>query len=158
MPSPQQQIAEISLEEADTLPKLLIEVMEGPVLAPGTTYTLTARGFPLSKRNVADGAVYFGKQAMDDETGEYKNDIVLPSTELGIGLMHFVIQYNRTQHAYSVKDLGQGSGTFIKIEKPLILTSGNVIAFGESHMAVDLLLDGKIQLKFLEGPAAGLTR
>ena len=148
----------MTIEEAQALPKLLLEVQEGPVLEPGTRYLLTARGYPNSKRNIPDGMVYFGKQDADEATGESKNDIVLSSEEPGIGLMHFVIQFNRTQNAFAVKDLGQGSGTFIKIQAPLKLTTGNVIAFGESHMAVDMLLDGKIQLKFLEGAATNMTR
>ena len=151
-------VVTITPEEAELLPKLLLEVQEGPILTKGTQYMITARGYVNSKRSVPDGCVYMGKQDVDEATGEHKNDIVLPLNEPGIGMMHLIIQYDSVHSSYTVKDLGQGSGTFIKIEKPLKLNSGNVIAFGGSHMAVDLLIDGKIQLKFLEGPMSGTTR
>lgn len=40
-----------------------------------------------------------------------------------------------------MKDMGDGSGTFIKIEEPTILQSGTVICIGESHIVVGLIED-----------------
>lgn len=38
---------------------------------------------------------------------------------------------------YFIKDLGEGSGTFIKVDEPLILNNGYLISYGDSHMVVD---------------------
>jgi len=59
---------------------------------------------------------------------------------------------------YYLRDLGDGSGTFVRLDVPLILKHGYIISFGDSHMVVQFCQDmktqsnSKIQLKFLDGP------
>jgi len=53
---------------------------------------------------------------------------------------------------YYLKDLGEGTGTFLKLEKPLTLAQGSIISFADSHMVVLNKQPEKIQIKFLEGP------
>jgi len=62
-----------------------------------------------------------------------------------------------------LKDTGEGSGTFVRVDRPLILSNGFLIAFGESHMVVQIQkvrgdqmgeTKTKLSLKFLDGPKA----
>lgn len=49
-----------------------------------------------------------------------------------------VIKYNTIDRKYYLRDLGDGSGTFVRIEntRDLILKHGFIISFGDSHMCV----------------------
>ena len=49
-----------------------------------------------------------------------------------------------------MKDLSDGSGTFIKIQIPLKLVTGTIFSFGDNHIATFVTADS-ISLKFLEG-------
>jgi hypothetical protein len=42
------------------------------------------------------------------------NDVILPQAE-GFGPRHFSIKFNTDLSCYTLKDLGEGSGTFIKL-------------------------------------------
>lgn len=53
---------------------------------------------------------------------------------------------------YLLKDLGEGSGTFVKIEKPLLLKNNSIISYGVSHMGVKIS-NRSLTLTFLEGPS-----
>jgi len=75
-----------------------------------------------------------------------------------------VIKYNLDDKKYYMRDLGDGSGTFIRIDntKDLVLKHGFIISFGDSHMVVQFSSEvvdpnnqhvvQKITLKFLDGP------
>ncbi len=52
---------------------------------------------------------------------------------------------------YYIKDMGMGTGTFIKVDKDLVLKTGYIISFGDSHM-VSTIKPDKLHLKFLDGP------
>ena len=59
-----------------------------------------------------------------------------------------------------MKDLGEGSGTFVRVDKPLIVSTGFLVSFGDSHMVLDTAVDPKtkessITIKFGEGPLEG---
>ena len=85
------------------------------------------------------------------------NDYNFPQEELGVGKRHMVIKFSEANKKYYVKDLSDGTGTFIKIEKPLKLITNYIISFGDSHMTV-LVDTGQITLKFLEGIRANEKR
>ena len=86
-------------------------------------------------------------------TGEHYNDFVI-SNEVqeneqniisekqqvvgGIGKRHMVIKYNDVDKRYYLRDLGDGSGTFVRIDnsKDLILKHGFIVSYGDSHMVV----------------------
>lgn len=81
----------------------------------------------------------------------------------GIGKRHMVIKYNIDDKQYYLRDLGDGSGTFIRVDnrKDLILKHGFIVSYGDSHMVVQFSGDfhpetreliHKITLKFLDGP------
>lgn len=56
----------------------------------------------------------------------------------GIGKRHMVIKYNEVDKKYYLRDLGDGSGTFVRVDnsRDLILKHGFIISFGDSHMVV----------------------
>ena len=85
----------------------------------------------------------FGSQEYSDDHWEFLNDIIIKDDDesLGIGKRHFIIKYNIETKNYYLRDLGDGSGTFIKIETPLILKPGYIISYGDSHMVVQIFDD-----------------
>jgi hypothetical protein len=40
-----------------------------------------------------------------------------------------------------LKDLGEGSGTFIKVETNFVLKNGHIVSFGENHMVVGIVME-----------------
>ena len=76
------------------------------------------------------------------------------------GKRHMIIKYNMNDKRYYLRDLGEGSGTFVKIDHPLLLKNGYIISFGDSHLTVNFYQDinkktsltDRIQLKFIDGP------
>ena len=52
-----------------------------------------------------------------------------------------IIKYNIDDRHYYMRDLGDGSGTFVRLDKPLELKNGFIISFGYSHMAVNFFSD-----------------
>ena len=58
------------------------------------------------------------------------NDIVLSSEEPGIGKQHMLIDFRADRYGYFIRDLGHGTGTFIKLEESLILKTDFIISFG----------------------------
>ena len=95
----------------------------------------------------ADGITYFGQCANSDYI---HNDYNFPMDELGVGKRHMMIKYNDTNNKYYLKDLADGTGTFIKLTKQMKLESGYIISFGDTHMTI-LIEDHNIIIKFLEG-------
>ena len=142
----------ITKEEIEEGPQLMLEVLESPTMPKGTRYAINAGGYINSKRNAQDGCVYMGTAEHSEITGECPNDIVVPSDEIGMGGIHLLIQYKPERKTYFMRDCGQGTGTFVKIERPLVLKLGYIISYGDSHMYVNLETKDKIQLKFLDGP------
>jgi hypothetical protein len=59
--------------------------------------------------------------------------------DTGIGKRHMVIKYNLDNKHYYLRDLGDGSGTFVRLDIPLILKHGYIISFGDSHMVVQFV-------------------
>ncbi len=64
--------------------------------------------------------------------------------------MHIAVQYRQSEARFFVKDNGTESGTYLKVEKPLRLIQGEVLAFGESSMAITAAGE-TLALKFLGG-------
>ena len=48
-----------------------------------------------------------------------------------------IIKYNMADRQYYIRDLGKGSGTFVRLDVPLNLKNGFIISFGTSHLTVN---------------------
>eukprot|EP00826_Nyctotherus_ovalis_P054860 TRINITY_DN722_c0_g1_i1.p2 TRINITY_DN722_c0_g1~~TRINITY_DN722_c0_g1_i1.p2 ORF type:complete len:158 (-),score=29.29 TRINITY_DN722_c0_g1_i1:1184-1657(-) len=152
-----ERVHEITRQEVSAAPQLVLEVMESPTLTRGAVFEINAAGYVNSKRNARDGYTYMGTAESTDNVEGYQNDIVVSSNEIGMGATHLVVQYRPDERAYFVRDYGQGTGTFVKIEKPVVLKEGFIISYGESHMLVNTLTNNEIQLKYLDGQRADQT-
>ncbi len=75
----------------------------------------------------------------DGDSHELFNDIVLDQDEeQGLGSRHFIIKYSMDHKSYYLRDLGEGNGTFVRLDTPLLLKHGFIISFGDSHMVVSI--------------------
>lgn len=120
----------------------------------GTQYEILPHGLACAKRLVKDGCVYAG--STEKQGRLVINDIILSENEKGVGKRHFLIQYNKGRFyiekaSFFIKDMGEGLGTFIRIEKPIKLISAYIFSFGDSHMIVHIE-NTLLTLKFIEGP------
>lgn len=118
----------------------------------GTKIYINAAGIRGGKRR--DGCVYFGLCYEPEYT---YNDYNFPAEELGVGKRHMLIKFIETERKYFLKDLSDGTGTFIKIIKPLKLINNYIISFGDSHFTV-FINGNQIAIKFLEGIRANEKR
>lgn len=144
----------VAAEEVKAAPTLRLQIVESPTLEKGQEFVINAAGYVRSRRGAKDGCTFIGTAECDEATGECPNDILVPAGEVGMGDVHLVIQYNPEDRGYAIRDYGNGTGTFIKIERPLALKRGYIVSYGDSHMYVNMLTENKIQLKFLDGPKA----
>ena len=131
--------------------RLHLTIVEAESLPVGHSYEIEPEGLKGSKCFRRDGRTYAGY----DET---TNDILLPSNEFGIGSTHFVIEFNSVTNQYLIKDEGDGTGTFVKLTRPLPLQSYYILSFGSTHMTVILSQQddqSRLTVKFIEGPKAG---
>lgn len=72
-----------------------------------------------SKRNKNDGCTIIGSQQFN-QNGEVFNDFVIDPIDTCIGKRHMVIKYNMDNKSYYIRDLGEGSGTFVRLDVPLV--------------------------------------
>lgn len=137
--------------------KLKLTFLESQSFSPNTTIIINACGYPYSRRKANDGKVFVGVRDVNVETRQVVNDIVFSKGELGMGNRHFLIQYLAEDKSYYLKDLGEGTGTFIQVEKSINLQSDFILSFGRSHMLVNISPNNELQLEFLDGPNTGKT-
>mmetsp|Transcript_14739 Transcript_14739/g.16448 ORF Transcript_14739/g.16448 Transcript_14739/m.16448 type:complete len:254 (+) Transcript_14739:85-846(+) len=148
--------------EIDKAPLLKLEIIEGSNI--GQFYQINACGLSsLLGRGRKDGCVLVGSQEYASNIEEPYNDIILePGENSEIGKRHFLIKYNLETTAYYLRDLGDGNGTFVRLDNPLILKTGYIISFGDSHMFIQIIedyekMESKIEIKFLDGPKTDQT-
>ena len=150
---------QIPLEEIKQAPLLDLEVIDAPATTPaaqfkysltkGAQFKINARGLVGSKRNKNDGCVFFGSGKPEGglfiNKKEPVNDVVLGENMERGCRRHFIVRYRTDNKGYYLKDSGEGSGTFVRIDRPLvsfllsslqILSNGFLISFGESHLVV----------------------
>ena len=134
--------------------KLTLTVIDSAKMLIGSQYEIFPYGLKSSQRNLKDGCVYAGSL---EKSGNLKiNDIILPEEEKGVGKRHFMIQFVKGEKyidkgAYMIKDMGEGMGTFIRLDNPLKLQNNFIISFGESHVIVQIDAS-QLHLRFIDGP------
>lgn len=136
--------------------KLTLVVIDTVHMVVGTEYEISPQGLKFSKRSVKDGCVYAG--SLEKQGRAIVNDLILPDQEKGIGRRHFMINYNKGKKysengTYSIKDMGEGLGTFIRIDRPIKIKNSYIFSFGDSHLIVNIQ-DNQLALRFIEGPKA----
>lgn len=136
-------------------PRLNLKIIESSIVPIGTILKVNATGLEGSKRAKNDYKTYIGSQLMDN--GEVINDYVIEEEAQGMGRQHLLIKFNPSTSKYMISDLGDGTGTFVKVGTELALREGFIVSFGNSHMKILNAgslnsLDKKIVIKFLEGP------
>lgn len=113
---------------------LAITVLESPTLKQGTVLKMTHTGLEGSKRDEKDGRAYFGT---DTGQGQHQtNDCVFSMDEQGFGRRHFVIEYEASRNVYMLKDLGDGTGTFIRVVEKRSIKKNVILSFTTLHLAV----------------------
>lgn len=126
-----------SLSQLDRIknsPKLQIKILESSVLETGSLIKINCAGMENSKRGKFDGRCFFGSRLEDNKI--VVNDVVVREEDKGFAKQHFVIKYEEEKQAYYISDLGSGSGTFMRIDSEKLLKNGNIVSFGNTHMAV----------------------
>lgn len=148
--------------EIDRAPLLKLEIIEGSSI--GAYYHINACGLVGQEgRGRKDGCVLVGSQEYANQIDEPYNDIVIDSDDSSeIGKRHFLIKYNIDTTGYYLRDLGDGNGTFVRLDTPLVLKTGFIISFGDSHMFIQIVEDlneciSKLEIKFLDGPKTDQT-
>ena len=125
-------------------------IVDSQQLEEGKEFEILSTGLKGETTRVKDGCVYGGCDPL-------VNDIILSELEKGVGKKHFMIQYDKKyKNRYALRDLGEGMGTFVRIDNRLLLKTNYIISFGDSHMIILLESNGepKITLKFIDGPKA----
>ena len=141
-------------KKKEEVPVLALVIVDSVHLNLNSEYIIVPTGLSNSNRKAKDSCVYAG--TLEQQGNMIVNDIVLPSTEKGTGKRHFMIKFNKgelyiDQHKYFLKDMGEGLGTFVRIDQPLKLQSSYIISFGDSHMIVTLE-NSLLTLRFIQGP------
>ena len=137
-----------SLESA----KLTLVVIDSVHMAVGQEYEIYPYGLKDSERNSKDGCVYAG--SLQYENNLRINDILLPETEKGVGQKHFMIFHNQNateKGSYYIKDLGNGMGTFIRLQHALDIQDNFIVSLGSSHLKINFDNESVI-LQFIDGP------
>ena len=102
--------------------KLILEIMTNNISEKYNKIEINPSGYINSKRGKKDGITYFGTNpGKGDDMGgeidfEFKNGENKYDDE-GIYGRHFMIKFNSDDLNYYIKDLGKGTGAFIKIQE-----------------------------------------
>ncbi|OMJ66560.1 hypothetical protein SteCoe_36547 [Stentor coeruleus] len=138
-------------------PVLKLKIIESSVVQVGTEIRINSLGLEGSKRAKNDHKTYIGSQLT--ENGEIINDYVIEEQSFGMGKQHFIIKFNLLTSKYTISDIGDGTGTFIKIRAETILKDNLIICYSNSFMKIVSIgstasLNQNIIIKFLHGPKA----
>jgi len=138
--------------DMQNVPVLQLLLKDSPISSQESEIKITPRGMEGSLRQRNDHCTYFGSVSREDD--QVVNDYVVQEDET-MGRKHFVVIFKPEANRYYVKDLGEGSGTFLSVEKCVVLKDSYLISFSNTHMGVHLIEENGIALKFLEGPKKG---
>ena len=133
-------------EHVEKGPTLQIDVIEGPDSTKNQSLLINAQGLKGSLRNKQDGQTIIGSS--EAKTGEaHINDFVIKDDDLGIGKRHMIIKYDIGDKRYLMRDLSaeddataEGSdGTYLRVDRPLVLKKGQILNFGTCTMVIDFI-------------------
>lgn len=130
------------------LPRLVLSIQETVGMDPAAVYEIMPAGLKGGK-HWGGGVAYAGTNS--------ESDILLAPTERGVGAHHFQISYHSLTQVYRLKDLGEGTGTFIKLTYAHLITNPCVISYGEIHMKVTSPDNSELEVGFLEGQKKDTT-
>lgn len=150
----------VPLSEIPKAPTVRIEAIDSKDLDSqlGAVFHVNACGMVDSKRGKHDGCTIIGTKGENSLEGPPLNDFSIGQEKDGEGRRHTIIKYSLADRRYYIRDLGEGSGTFVKVARPLVLKTGYIISFGDSHMTVNFFegrsskAHQRMQLKFIDGP------
>ena len=95
-------------------------------------------GFIDSKRNNKDGITYFGANMREGDNIGGTIDVDIYNKENNdddsIYGRHFMIKFNPDNLNYYIKDLGRGTGTFIKIQEWTEIKNNFLLNIGENYL------------------------
>ena len=117
----------------------------------GVTYFGTNEASPLSVILVC-----YGENVQRD----IKNDYIFPAEDSGFGQKQFKIFYSVNEDQYYLKDLGDGSGTFIRVDTKIIVRQGYIVTFGNYHIVLNYKMskdpdpDHTIYIQLIDGTQA----
>ena len=119
---------------------LELEVLNSSCLSPGTKIKIDQFGLVEgSLRNMKDNITYFGYlENLEDNINEKDKDqwidYLLPLKHCDKLGRFFKIQYVPKLNEYIIKDLGNGLGTFIKIQDSIYIRDSSMINIGDSYL------------------------
>ncbi len=108
---------EITKEAENKGQRLVLEVIEAIALPPGTLIKILPSGVLGGERRKQDGRCCFGSRAGG-------NDYSFLDSE-GCGSRHFAIQYSVAKNAYYIRDMKEGNGTFVRLDRPYVLAQAS---------------------------------
>ena len=121
-----------------------LKVLSSNALQKHAVVVITPSGYEQSLRSERDGYVYFGVKKRTKGSGHLKgpvvNDFVIPARdkEKQAG-RHFQIRYDPMANAYFARDLGLGSGLFLKLDCILRLKEPCLLLLGECYILLTLI-------------------
>ena len=138
------------IKEKKEKPCLDLEVLNSWNLPIGLQLHIDEFGLKNSLRNEADGITYFGFQTEESlNTNLYIDYLVPPKDqeydEQFVG-KHFQIRYDNDTKTYYIKDLGNGFGTFIKLNDEEKIKDNLLINIGETYIVFSFNIDNEKEL------------
>lgn len=162
---------ETDQKELDNTQYLLeLEVLNSSSLQIGTKIKIDHFGLVEgSLRNSKDNITYFGYlENSENNTNEKDKINDINSVDYLLPLKHcekcgrfFKIQYLPKLNEYIIKDLGNGLGTFIKIQDSIFIRDSSLINIGDSYLVfyfIDINEENKIKEKKEKGNENGVNK
>jgi hypothetical protein len=130
------EISSMKLEQDNSGLILHLAIVEGTSVPMGTVLRFTPTGLDGGLRGMKDGITFIG--SVKSIKGSIANDFVIEEPGEKIGKRNTMIKFDMTLKHYVIKDMGEGSGTFAKIDGllPLHDDRSQVITFGDTHLTL----------------------
>ena len=119
--------------------KLILEMMKNDQSSDKyTIIEINLFGYINSKRKIKDGITYFGTYLGEGDDIGNNIDVDIQNNENNdddsLYGRHFVIKFNPDNLNYYIKDLGRGTGTFIKIQEWTEIKNNFLLNIGDNYL------------------------